>query len=50
VKRASSHGDIFLKQRLKAPPKETWEIYRHDSFELTYYFEYIYNSTTTWLM
>jgi hypothetical protein len=23
VKRASSHGDIFLKQRLKAPPKET---------------------------
>ena len=23
VARAASHGDTFLKQRLKAPPKET---------------------------
>lgn len=28
VKRASQHGDIFLKQRLKAPPKETYSLHR----------------------
>lgn len=28
VKRASKHGDIFLKQRLKAPPKETYSLHR----------------------